>query len=154
MPPALRMQIFAQGYREIAVSRRNMAIAARRPRMFFKEFVIPDMERIEQQLFSSQGRRGGGSWAGLSSATIATKVRKNQDPRINIADGNLLYTLEDSDAPYAIRRIDGFSLFFGSKSPGAAQSQEHRPILKFTKFDHRRWAKWFVEYVLRYGRRV
>lgn len=152
----MRVEVIAFGTKQWSDSLQGMALAARHPRPFFKEQLIPDMERIEQQLFASGGRRGGGSWAALKPETIARKVKAGNSPRINIATGTLLYTLEDSSAKAegAVRRIVGYRLDFGSRAPGAAQSQKYRPIIHFTKFDRRRWALLWARYIVRFGRRV
>jgi len=119
---------------------------------FFYDALIPDMELASEQLFYSQGRRGGGSWKFLSKETIDTKARKMQDPRINIATFNLLQSLTYSDEPDAIRKVSGWKVEFGSTAPGAEQSQKFRPIIKFTKYDRRRWAGMLAEYIVGFKR--
>lgn len=134
---------------------RRMSIRAEHARPFFQYEMIPDMERIEDQLFVSQGRRGGGSWKGLSPDYLRRKMRSGLDPRINIATGTMLASLVNEDMPYAVREITDFKLVFGSRAPGVEQSQKYRPVMKFTKYDRRRWAQWWAEYItMRFGKRV
>lgn len=123
---------------------------------FWKGEVIPDMERIEHQVFNSQGRRGGGSWKFLSQETIDTKAREGLDPRINIATGAMMLSVtegsEFGDVPYAVREVTPTGVKFGTTAPGAAQSQQYRVFLRWTHFDTARWARWWTRYVIRAGK--
>jgi hypothetical protein len=125
-----------------------MGVRASNAAPFFTEVLIPDMERIEEQMFMSQGRRGGGSWKMLSPGRVKQKAAQGLDPRINIATFNLLQSLVDSEEPDAVRKVTGWKLTFGSVARGAVQSQKFRPIVRFTKFDRVRWARWLGEYVV------
>lgn len=144
------------GVKRAAEVMMSMGYAAEDAIPFWEGEVLPDMERIEYQVFKSQGRRGGGSWQFLSPETIATKVRKGESPLINIATGTLLTSVSEgagfgNDAPYSIREVTPTMLRFGSSAPGAKQSQKHRPFLRWTQFDAARWARWWARYVIRMG---
>lgn len=147
----MSLEVIVQGDRTFRRKMERAAFSVSNAEPFL-HVVMDDIERIERALFSSQGRRGGGSWRGLSPETIAAKVRKSQDPRINIATGALLHSVSDQHAEYAVREVTRSSLRFGTTAPGAKQSQMHRPIFKFTRFDRARWAKWWGEYIVRYFR--
>jgi len=148
--------IEAIGFKRAASVFAKMGVAAGDAIPFWEDEVIPDVERIEYQMFKSQGRRGGGSWRFLQPETIAAKVRKGESPMINIATGALLTSVSEGsgfDKPeYAIREVTPAMLRFGSSAPGAAESQRERPFLRFTHFDRARWARWFVQYIVRVGR--
>lgn len=141
------------GFKRAASILSQMGIAAEDAIPFWEEEVIPDMERIEYQMFKSQGRRGGGSWKFLLPETIEAKVRKGQSPLINVATGALLTSVSEgygfeAKPEYAVRDVTPLYVKFGTFAPGAAQSQKFRPFLRFTKFDRARWARWFVVYCI------
>jgi hypothetical protein len=119
---------------------------------FWREEVIPDMERVERQVFMSQGRRGGGSWKFLSPETVRTKASQGLDPRINIATGALLESVTHYHDVNAIREVTPARIKFGTYAPGGEQSQKHRIFLRWTHYDVARWARWWAAYVVRHGR--
>jgi hypothetical protein len=144
------------GFKRSAEVLGRMGLAASDAIPFWEMEIIPDLERIEFQVFKSQGRRGGGSWKFLSQETIQTKVRKGESPLINVATGMLLESLSVNKgfegelvSPYAIREVAPTFLTFGSSAPGAVQSQEHRPFLRVTRFDVARWSRWWARYIIR-----
>lgn len=147
----MSVQLVAFGTKRWSSTLRGMAAATAHGRLFFEMEMIPDIERIEDAMFRAQGRRGGGSWRALSPETIATKARKAQDPRINIATGMLRESLVNRHAAGAVRIATNQRLVFGSTAAGARQSQRRRPVVRFTKFDRRRWARWWGQYIVRRG---
>lgn len=127
---------------------RSAAAKAAKPAPFLKHVIIPDMERVEEAMFQSQGRRGGGSWKFLADETIRTKAQKRQDPRINIATFAMIQSLVDPEDENAIRKVYAGRLTFGSTAPGIEQSQRFRPVIRFTKYDRARWARLWARYIV------
>lgn len=161
MPVGINLAYETVGFKRVADIFTRMGMAAADAVPFWEEEVLPDMERVELELFRSQGRRGGGSWKFLSPETINAKARKGQNPLINIATGEMLRSLSDPEGQLsglgggksgnAIREVYPNMIRFGTSAPGAAESQTYRPIIRFTKFDRARWARWFVRYIVRVG---
>lgn len=112
--------------------------------------IYHDMMRVEDEVFRSQGRRGGGSWAKLADTTIASKGHDI----ILYESGALWESLTDENHEFQIFDIGVDSLEFGTSRPHAELHQsgrggmKARPFLKFTPYDERRWAGWIGEHVV------
>ncbi len=123
-----------------------------------KDFSIPfaeigeDAMIAEQQLVASRGRRGGGSWAGLTYETIRKKgnaeLLYTEGSRPNYSDlgHDALYkSVAHMGAPFQIFRVTPKSLEFGTEVPEARFVQSGtrrapaRPFFKFTQRDRERW---------------
>lgn len=153
---SVNLTIKTIGLKRAASVLEQMGLAAEDAIPFWEGEVIPDMERIEYQLFKSQGRRGGGSWKFLSQETIDTKVRKGESPLINVATGAMLTSVSEGSGfagkpAFAVREVTPTWIKFGTTAPGSAQSQQFRPFLRWTRFDVARWARWWARYVIRVG---
>lgn len=145
------------GFKRAVSLMEQMGVAASEGQAFWHDEIIPDLLRLEYQTFVSQGRRGGGSWRFLQPETIARKVSAGLDPRINIATGALMESVtkgwgSESEPEYAVREVGPTFLRFGTRAPGAAESQKFRPFLRITRFDRARWARMWVRYVVRIAR--
>lgn len=126
--------------------------------------MFPAMEKIsmemlaaEEQLFISQGRRGGGSWARLKPDT----VRKKGSSKILYTEGahdkykpeppsgeNILFkSMTKVGARFQYLKVFKNSIHFGTNRPFAAVHQygsparkiPARPFLRFTPGDVDRW---------------
>lgn len=112
--------------------------------------IYQDMMRVEDALFASQGRRGGGSWKPLAESTIRDKGHDT----ILVETTDLLESLTREDAKYQIIHFGEASLEFGTERPGAGAHQKgrgvpRRPIFKFTKYDEDRWANIISNHLLK-----
>jgi hypothetical protein len=90
---------------------------------------------IEDSVFQSQGRRGGGSWADDSPEWLARKAREGLDPRINFATWALYDAMTELGAPGQIVEMTTTTLEFGVDLPQAGPSQKYRTFLKPTEAD-------------------
>lgn len=91
--------------------------------------------KIEERIFDSEGRRGGGSWKQDSPDWLARKIRMGLDPRINHATLALRKSMTVPDADHQILEVGPHHLRIGSDLPYAAVSQRNRPFVKFTTRD-------------------
>ena len=139
--------IRTQGIKEWNARLSGMKSKVLTPEPYLRTMIVPDLERVEMAIFRSQGRRGGGSWKHLNQDYLIRKIREGKSTAINVAWGNLLNSLVDSDSDGAVRQIVGDRLFFGSNRRGAAQSQKYRPILRFTVYDRERWGRLWLDYI-------
>jgi phage virion morphogenesis protein len=121
--------------------------------------IATDMQRIESAMFTGQGRRGGGSWKRLAPSTVATKARKNQDPRILIATQALMNAASggrnstwdvtrtgvfvEINLPYA-----GIQQHGGLSGRGRKVRIPARPYFRWTEYDFNRWTKWIQSYIV------
>lgn len=114
------------------------------------ERILVDMFRVEEAVFSSQGRRGGGSWAGLKPETI----KRKQSAVILVDTGELLRSVTESTDDM---RVTNTSIDFATSHPGAASQQfgdssrglPARPFIRFTFYDLQRWESWITEHLTR-----
>lgn len=109
--------------------------------------IADDMMKVIRLNFTSQGRRGGGSWQGINKAWRNRKIKELKDPRILIKSGRLMnswtirgnrdqklaftptgFTL-DSDVPYGIFHQEG------------SGHNPKRQFISFSSTDRRRWTK-------------
>ena len=125
------------------------------------EAIAVDMLRIEEQIFFSQGRRGGGRWKGLAPDTLR---QKDGDTRILFTSGHTNYGSGDDalyrsvtkpGAPDQILKVFKSTIHFGTKRPYAARQQfggkgiPARPFIKFLPSDVNRWEGWMGEHVMK-----
>lgn len=105
--------------------------------------ITEDMFRIEEVVFNSNGRRGGGSWARLKDDT----VRKKKSAVILQDTGVLKRSVTEPGAEYQILDITNEGIAFGTERPFAAVQQSGsparnipaRPFLRFLPTDISRW---------------
>lgn len=154
------MKFVITSYGDRVVSRKLMrfseAALVTRPVM---EEVAVDMMRIERKVFSSQGRRGGGSWRSLSPSTVRKKIKMGQDPRILFATHRLFDSVTRAGHPDSALKISNDAIDFGSKRPGAVAHQKglgvpQRKFINFTEADRRRWVKMVQVHLVSGFRRV
>lgn len=112
------------------------------------EDISVEMMAIEEQVFNSQGRRGGGSWKRDSIEWLTRKQRLGLDPRINHATLELRDSVTIPDAYGQIKRVGSHSLWFGSDLPYAEVTQRNRPFIKFTPFDRASFRKIIADYLV------
>lgn len=125
------------------------------------ERIYEDMLRVEKLIFSSQGRRGGGSWKRLTEQTILKKgIGGNNILRTDLArpgyskiDGSpsidtLYNSLTRPDAPYQVKAITNDSLVFGTDRPEAEEINAVRPFMRFLPADQERWHKIIIDHVM------
>lgn len=106
------------------------------------QLISQDMMAVTGRVFESQGRRGGGSWQRLSTQWLRRKERSGGDPRIGFFRHDLYESLTvpgDRNQFLQINAEIG-TIRFGSRLPYAGAQQKHRPYLKFTPQDKRRWS--------------
>lgn len=124
---ALGVQQAARRFTRLGAAAINMAPAW--------EEIIQYFFYIEDETFTSQGRRGGGSWAEDSEDWMMRKSREGLDPRINFATWALYDAMTVLGAPGQIIEDEGTTLKVGTDLPEAAPSQRHRPYVKLTPQD-------------------
>lgn len=115
--------------------------------------IYEDMLRVEKAIFSSQGRRGGGSWKRLKPDTIKRKGHNV----ILVDQGNLKQSLTEPGAPYQILNMTKTTIEFGSELATAAIHQRGapsrnippRPMISFTNRDIGRWSNLLVDHLTR-----
>lgn len=103
---------------------------------------------ITNEQFESEGASGAsGQWAGLSAAYARFKATQFPGQTILKAEGDMLNSLTDPDAPDAIYRPLKDELIIGSRDPKArahhrgAGRLPARPIYSFTEAHKRRMTK-------------
>jgi phage gpG-like protein len=139
----LRVKIFGVTEAEHMFERGAIRASHMRPVM---EDIADDMMSVFGRVFDSQGRRGGGSWAGLKPDTIRQKVKAHEPLWILIQTGALRASVTERDAPFQMLRVTNNSINIGSYLPYARAHQEGnehvpaRPYLRFTHYDAERWA--------------
>jgi phage gpG-like protein len=115
-----------------------------------------DMMEIVNQVFISEGRRGGGSWKRLAPSTIEKKGHS----AILIDTGQLIESLTVPGAEHQVLTIDespvGFE--FGTDRPWAfvhqygSENLVHeipaRPFLKFREKDEQNWRDMIATHIL------
>jgi hypothetical protein len=118
----------AMNTRRIQTRFDRMGAAALNPRPAFKAMLYVLFE-IEEALFDSEGRRGGGSWRPVTDSCL------NLDPRVNHASLTMRHAVTKMGAKGQVRRYTENGLIFGLNLPYAATTQKNRPIFKFTERD-------------------
>jgi len=126
--------------------------------------VYEDMMRIEEIIFFSSGRRGGGSWKRLSPVTIQRREQQGiYGDSILFATGQLFDSLTERSAKWQVKYIGKERMEFGTKRPNAWMHQEgyqfpskgnrpgrripKRPFIKFLDSDFDRWQSWITKYL-------
>lgn len=115
--------------------------------------IAVDMMIAEEELFASQGRRGGGSWKHIKPETAARKGSQ----LILIESGQLKDSLTKIGARFQILRIGNSEIEFGTDKPGADALHggtkdgrlPARPLLRFTPGDVNRWIITIGEHLMR-----
>lgn len=90
---------------------------------------------IEEAVFESQGRRGGGAWADITAQWRERKVRNALDPRILHATHALRDSMTKPEAEGQILEITRNALVLGSSLPYAEAQNKKRPFNKLTPTD-------------------
>lgn len=120
--------------------------------MVFEE-VAADIFRIEEAIFKSSGRRGGGSWKGDKLDTLQ---RKGFPKKILVDSGSLKSSVTEPGANYQILHVNKLGIEFGTSRPYAAVHQfghpynnrPKRPFIRFLPTDISRWSRWMIERVM------
>lgn len=157
--PVMRIMDF--GVAEEAARLERGAEVALETKSVMLEIAV-DMFRVMEAVFSSNGRRGGGSWARLKDETIR---KKGNNQLLRTTGSNAGYSALGNDAlfksvtqpgaEYNILEIGNSNVVFGTESPDAEFQQEGtykspaRPFLKFTLRDINRWMDLVSEHLLR-----
>ena len=118
--------------------------------------IIDDMAEVEETVFNSQGRRGGGMWKRPSKRWQQRKARAKGDTRTLHASKRLRKSLTYRGSPDMIKDVNAAagSIRFGTRVPYAHRHDKgtggmpKRPIFRFTKFDKKRWAKIINKFVV------
>jgi len=96
--------------------------------------------QVTDTQFSSQGRRGGGSWAKLSPQWLFRKQRLGHDPRILHMSGALRRSVTKWNARGSTHQVSNTQLIFGTNLPYAGRHQfgyETTPKRQFLKVTDR-----------------
>lgn len=109
--------------------------------------VREDMFRVIRAQFTSQGRRGGGSWKFLDPKTIERKINKGLDPRILMARHRLMDSFTKRKSRYMRSKVTKDRITLSSTLPYADTHQygdedrgiPARPFIKFLPNDRKRW---------------
>jgi hypothetical protein len=119
------------------------------------EKIVADMMRVETAIFSSQGRRGGGSWAGLKPDTVrkkgTTEILRTRGAKAGYSkfpEDSLFRSLTEPGAEYQVLDISRNRVLFGTDHPYAEVIAERRPFMKFTNVDAERWKAMIAEHLL------
>lgn len=140
---------------EEKVARRIMRVGDRgydmRPVL---ELISDDWDRIADDQFETEGRRGGRRWHGLSDARIKQKAAKNLDPRILHATLVLRRSMTKRGAKGSIRRIGphdllrGTSIFYAQYHHEGTARLPIRPIYVFKHSDRAAWHDVMTDFVI------
>lgn len=85
--------------------------------------------------FSSEGRRGGGSWARDTTEWLERKAREGLDLRIGQATHALRDAFSVRDAEHQILEVSNTHVHLSADLPYAGTHQRHRPFIKLTRGD-------------------
>lgn len=124
----------AMGIREVEVKFDRIGVAAGNatPAM---ELVADYMLLAENEVFDSQGRRGGHSWRELTFGWLARKWREGLDLRIGHATLFLRRSVTVRGAFGQILEVGPHTLRFGSGFRYAETQQRNRPFIQLTPED-------------------
>jgi phage gpG-like protein len=111
--------------------------------------VREDMFRVIRLNFTSQGRRGGGSWKMIDTETAKRKAAKNLDPRILMATHKLMDSFTKRESRYMRSSVTRDQIKLDSTLPYASTHQygddergiPARPFITFLPNDRMRWVK-------------
>ncbi len=117
------------------------------------EIISLEMMDITNTNFTSEGRRGGGSWKRLAPSTID----KKGSSQILVDTGDLVESLTEPDHSMQILNIGLESIEYGTERPWAFvhqhgrrdQSIPARPFLRFLPTDAAKWRDQIGDYILR-----
>ena len=94
-----------------------------------------------QTIYEEEGHPIGGEWSLTSAKYAAWKEKHWSEERVydvgndrnalQILTGATLYSLQESNAPKAVRTINPMSMVYGTSVPYAEYNQEKRKILDF-----------------------
>jgi len=115
-----------------------------------------NMMEITYRNFTSEGRRGGGSWKRLADSTVAKKGHS----QILVDTGDLQESVTRPDAQWQILDYTSNGFQFGTQRPWAFVHQygsskpgrpriPARPFLRFLPSDEARWRNEIAAYILR-----
>src|SRR5262245_49989015 len=115
--------------------------------------IVQDILTIEDQIFTSKGRRGGGSWKKLADRTIQNK---GHDTILRDTD-DLYNSLTWIGAKYQVLKIDKDSLEFGTTRPyaqihqmGSADGKiRARPFIRYMPEDLAKWNNVLTAHILK-----
>jgi len=143
-------QIFAQriGFQEAAQNLRELGKNAVEGLREPLEEISFEMMEIEEKIFNSGGRRGGGQWKPVTYRWARRKAKLGGDPRTMHFQRHLRRSLTYSGDPNMLRKINPRegTIIFGSKLPYARSHQKglhgmpQRVIIKFLRGDRQRFA--------------
>lgn len=132
---------------------RRLELGAQRANELFPVLakIAENMFAIEEAVFHSGGRRGGGSWKPLKESTVR---RKGGDHRILIRTGELKASLTEPGHRNNILEITNNALLFGTSDELAVYHTEgagglpRRPVIKFAPYDYKRWNNWIARFLV------
>lgn len=114
--------------------------------------ISADLFRIEKAIFSSGGRRGGGSWKRLKEDTIK---RKGSEQILRSTDA-LYRSVTEPGAQFQILEVTNTQVIFGTERPwaevhqfgSANKSRPARPFIKFMPSDITRWDRMLLAHLM------
>jgi hypothetical protein len=115
------------------------------------DLIVDEITEIEERIFNSEGRRGGGMWRRDSPSWQRRKAAMGGDPRVGHFRRNLRRSVTYRGDPNMVLRIDGRRglLVFGSRLPYSLTMQKHRRFIKFVAGDRKRFAAIISKHVVR-----
>jgi phage gpG-like protein len=113
--------------------------------------IVTDIYRIEESIFNSRGRRGGGSWKKLSPVTVRIKGHDT----ILEDTGDLRDSLTQPNHRYQVLDIQNEHFIFGTSRPYAYVQQRGgspsmippRSFIRFMDEDLARWNRILLEHL-------
>lgn len=109
-----------------------------------------DIFRIEETIFNSGGRRGGGSWAPLKPSTV-----KRKGNALILRDSDSLFeSVTVPGAEFQILDVSSTHIIFGTDRPWAVVHQEGnahnraRPFIRFLPNDVSRWTTMIARHLM------
>jgi hypothetical protein len=116
---------------------------------------VADMMRVEAAQFSSQGRRGGGSWAQLKPDTVRKKgtseilrTRGASPGYSKFPEDSLFKSLTEPEAEFQVLHVTKSSIIFGTTHPFAEKLNRERPFMRFLATDRARWGRMIAEHLM------
>jgi phage gpG-like protein len=111
--------------------------------------VADDLMRVVGIQFDSEGRRGGGSWKGISSAWEERKIGAGQDFRIMHQTLKLRESMTIRDNQYQDLDISNNEITLDTTLDYADYAFSERPIATaIIPSDRDRWANWIRDGIL------
>ena len=154
MPGVLDLRIF--GVQEVNQMLANGGRAARNMKPALNLVADDLMKRVIAVNFSSEGRRGGGSWKHLQEETIKRKLAAGESIKILVATGALRDSMTVRDHSEQYLHITNRYLELSSYLPYAVVQDEGggrsdlpaRPFVEFLESDVFRWANICERYLI------